>query len=355
MRKSEVLPVLVLAGICATAPAQIKRTSVPLGDAVSKALDKSLLTGKDARPFHIFVKVSEPDNPQSPYQGTIEEWWLSPDQWRREVMAKGGMRQTIVVLAGKKTEKDEGEYFPLWLRNFITAFFDPIPSASMWKTSGMTIDQITLPNGDKSQACARGQSKIGTGERATDAFFNVCFDEKSRLGFYGSPRYSMEFHDYRDFGKKQVASKLISDPEPGMRLVGEVTLLEDESKAKNTNNIFTPLDSDEDGFRSIEVSSAQMEQLSANNPTISWPPVRSGNVRGRLAMYISVDRNGHVREAWPLNSDNAGLEDPTRAQLKQWTFKPAVDQTGQRVQIDGGLGFAFETKIGDPFATTHRF
>jgi hypothetical protein len=218
----------------------------------------------------------------------------------------------------------------------------------MWKTSGMTIDQITMPNGDKSQACARGQAKIGTGNRATDAFFNVCFDGKGRLVFYGSPSYSMEFHDYREFGKKQVASKLISDPEPGTKLVGEVTLLEDESKVKDGDNLFTPLAMNEDRFRSIEVNPAQMEQLSTNNPAILWPPVHSGNVRGHLAMYISVDRDGHVQEAWPLNSDNAGLEDPAREQVKQWKLKPAVDSAGQKVQVDGGLGFSFETKIGDP-------
>ena len=65
-------------------------------------------------------------------------------------------------------------------------------------------------------------------------------------------------------------------------------------------------------------------------------------------MYISVDPEGRVREAWPLNSDNAGLEDPAREQVLQWKIKPAADASGKRVQVDGGLGFAFETTIGDP-------
>ena len=29
-------------------------------------------------------------------------------------------------------------------------------------------------------------------------------------------------------------------------------------------------------------------------------------------------------------------------------MKPAIDQTGQRVQVDGGVGFTFETKLEDP-------
>lgn len=346
---------LILAGLLLliaspSAYAQIKRTTVPMGDAVTKASNQMLLTGPGARPFHIRIVVSEPENPQSPYQGAIEEWWMFPDQWRREVTDKDGLKQTIVVTGGKKTEQDEGDYFPLWLREFVIGAFDPIPNAAAWTASGIQIEQITMPNGDKSDACARAQSKIGTGDRATDAFSNVCFDGEGRLKFYGSPRYGMEFHDYRRFGKKQFPSQFINDPEPGTRLVGAVTVLEDESKVKDkdTAGLFTPLNSDDNHFESVTVSSAQMEQLSAGNPGIVWPTVRSGNLHGRLAMYVSVDRDGAVREAWPLNSDNADLDDPARDQVRKWKFKPAVDKNGNRVQIDGGLGFSFETKIDNP-------
>ena len=51
---------------------------------------------------------------------------------------------------------------------------------------------------------------------------------------------------------------------------------------------------------------------------------------------------------WPLNSDNAGLEDPIREQAKHWKLRPAKDQAGNPVQIDGALGFLFDTKIDNP-------
>lgn len=343
---------LTLAGILLLAipfaNAQIKRTSVPLGDFLTKALSKAALTGPGARPFHIRIEVSEPENPQSPYQGTIEEWWVSPEQWRREVTDKDGLKQTIIVSSGKKTEQDEGDYFPLWLRAFVLSAFDPVPNAAAWTASGVQIEQVTMPNGDKSDACARAQSKIGSGDRATDAFSNVCFDGKGLLKFFGSPRYGMEFHDYRSFGKKQFPRQFVQGPEPGTRLVGAVTVLENESKMKNVADLFVPLSADDNRFESAVVSSAQMEQLGAGNPEIVWPSVQSGNVRGRLAMYVSVDRDGVVREARPLNSDNAGLEDPARDQVRHWHFKPAVDKDGNHVQVDGGLGFSFATKIDNP-------
>lgn len=339
---------VLLLGVLPGAMGQIKRTSVPVGDAIRVALANCTLTGDGAQPFHIRVSISEPENPQSPYQGTIEEWWVSADQWRREVTDKDGLRQTIVVTGGNKTEKDEGDYFPLWLGNFVTAVFDPIPNAKAWDVSGAVIEQITLPNGAKSEPNVRAQSKIGTGDRATDAFSNISFDGQGRLSFVGSPRYSMEFHDYKVFGKKQIARKLVDNPEPGTTLVGQVTLLEEQSQGGAAPELFAPLASIDNRFHSATATSEQMEKLTDGDPAIEWPTVRSGNIHGHLAMYVSADSEGQVREAWPLNSDNAGLEDPAREQVRKWKLKPAVDATGKRVQVDGGLGFVFDTKIDSP-------
>ncbi len=348
MIRSLFFTLLLSVGICAAASGQVKRTSVPLGNAVDTAVDMSNITADGARPFHLRVSISEPENPDSPYQGSIEEWWVSATQWRREIADKDGMRQTIVVTGGKETEKDEGNYFPLWLRSFVSAIFAPIPNLDAWRQNGATIDQITMPNGAQSDPTVRAQSKIGTGDRATDAFSNVSFDRDGRLEFFGSPRYSMEFHNYKTFGKKQFPRQFVDDPEPGTRLVADVQVLEDEAKSTPAADRYSPLNTSDDIFESTPANSLQMEMLTADNPPIVWPAVRSGNVHGHLALYISADREGNVREAWPLNSDNAGLDDPAREQVRKWKLKPAVNADGKHVQVDGGLGFVFDTKIDNP-------
>jgi hypothetical protein len=339
---------LLLLFSCSFALAQVKRTSVPLGSALSEAIAKSSLRDNDPIPFHILILIKEPENPQSPYQASIEEWWVSKDQWRRDVADKEGLEQTIVVTNGVRTEKDEGDYFPLWLRDFVTAAFDPIPNLASFNTTGATIEQITMPNGDKSSPSVRLQSKIGTGDRATDAFSNISFDKNGYLSFYGSPRYSMEFHDYNNFRKKLYPRTFIDNPEPGTQLVGKVVTLEEESEARVSATLFTPLPITDDRFTSVSVPSQQLEQLTSDNPIITWPAVRSGNTHGQLAVYIGVDNKGQVREAWPLNSDNAGLEDPVRDQVRKWKLKPAIDKACTPVQIDGGLGFHFDTSITNP-------
>ena len=176
--------VLLFSALCLNA--QIKKTSAPLGDAIEKALEKSALTKGDASPFHIRIVIDEPENPQSPYRGTVEEWWASDKQWRREVTDKEGLHQTVVVNNSVTTEKDEGDYFPLWLRSFVFALFDPAPDAEEFHKSDATIDQMTLPDGRQSLPTARLAHKVGTGVRATDIYSNISFDDKGRIDHYGS-------------------------------------------------------------------------------------------------------------------------------------------------------------------------
>ncbi len=347
MRRLCALAGILVLEFCTYASGQNHQSRFPLGDALSKALATDSLTGEGSRPFHIRVTVSEPENPQSPYQGSIEEWWSSPTKWRREVTVKGGMHQTIVVAAGKKSEKDEGDYFPLWLRNFVTGLFDPVPNTSAWKASGATIETTKLPNAYNSDTCVRIKSKIGTGNRATDGYSIICFDAQGRLASVVSPRYSMSFNHYRDFGKKQIACALGDVPEPGTEIAGDVLQLEDLSSA-TPDGIFALLPSNDNRFDSLELSAAKLEELTSGNPQVVWPPIRSGNLHGNLAMYISIDAQGHVREAWPLNSDNADLNDPARDQVKEWTIVPMKDSLGNPVQVDGGLAFRFETVIANP-------
>ena len=326
---------------------QVQRNEVPLGDTLTEALAKSSLTGDGAHPFHIRVEISEPENPQSPYQGILEAWWISPDKWRRVVTSKDGTRQTIVVVDGKKTEEDEGDYFPVWLRNFVTAVFDPVPDTKSWVTSGLKVEQ-TVGNGFKSNNCARAKSNIGSAGRDSTVYFAVCFDEQGRLSLVVTPGYSMEFHDYQAFGEKQIARKLVSNPESGTTLVGSVNVLEGTPTGAGASELFAPLPADEDKFQAVQVSADTMQNLIAGNPPVVWPTLRSGNVRGRVAIYISTDTKGQVRETWPINAD-AGVDDSLREQARKWTIKPAVDKAGKPVQVDGPISFAYETRIENPF------
>lgn len=209
---------------------KVEETSVALGDALSRALAKSSLTGPNAVPFHLKVHLFESTNPQSDYRAEVEEYWATPQQWRRSIDSPE-FKQPLVVNGDQISEQDKGDYYPLWLKSFITGIFDPVPNADQWNKLNTKITQVTLPNGLRSDACTRIKFKIGSDAVQNDAFANLCFDGNGLLKFTGSPGYSMEFHDYSRFGKKlMIARRYQGDPEPGTEIVANVVLLEELKK-----------------------------------------------------------------------------------------------------------------------------
>jgi outer membrane biosynthesis protein TonB len=65
-----------------------------------------------------------------------------------------------------------------------------------------------------------------------------------------------------------------------------------------------------------------------------------------MSVYVSVDRSGHVREMWPLVSNNLELNDAAREQLLHWQYKPY--NNGGPSQMEAVLTFAFSTRIENP-------
>lgn len=342
LRISCVSAILILtAQICVSQ--RINETSVPLGNVLDHALERSSLTGSNAEPFHLKVHLFELTNPPSPYRAEIEEYWVSPQQWRRSIDAPE-FKQMLIVNGDQISEQNTGDYYPLWLKQFITGIFDPVPDADQWSKVGAKITQIGLPNGLHSDACARMKFKVGSDTVNNDAFANICFEGDGLLKFVGSPGYSMELHDYVRFGKQMIARRYQDDPEPGTKIVANVVLLERLRKPDMAS--FSIVQSTPPGQRlqSVHVSQAAVEQAAEGQPAFTWPPVPDGKTSGVLSMYVSVDRQGQVREAYPLNADNARLQDAARDQLLKWRLKPMVAK-GVPVQAEAALTFRFETTL----------
>lgn len=323
----------------------LTESSYPMARVLDHALERSSLTGANATPFHIRVRLYESTNPDSGYHAEIEEYWVSPKLWRRTIDSEK-FQQTLVVNGDQISEQNAGGYYPLWLRNFIIGIFDPVPNAEQWNKANLKISSITLPDGRKSMPCASMKSTLGTPPVTNDAFSNLCFDASGLLTLVGSPGYAMEFHDYESFGEKLIARRYQDNPEPGTELVAHVLQL--EAVTKPDASMFTivrptPL---EERLEPVQVDQTTIEQAAQGQPPLSWPPVRSGKTAGVLSIYISVDRQGRVREAYPLNADNAELQDAARDQLLKWQLKPIL-QNGVPVQAEAALTFRFETTLAN--------
>lgn len=98
--------------------------SIPLGKAIDRALEQSSLTRANAKPFHLKVHIFESTNPSSELHAETEEFWMSDQQWRRSIDSPS-FKQTIIVNGNQISEENRGEYYPLWLKDFVSGIFDP--------------------------------------------------------------------------------------------------------------------------------------------------------------------------------------------------------------------------------------
>ncbi len=318
------------------------QTKTPLVDAAARALELSQVRVPGAVPFHLKATLIESTNPDSAYTADIEEYWVSPQKWRRTVSSEK-FSQIVIQTGNQQIEQNTGTYYPLWLSNMVTALVNPIPMLN-------DLTRINAHLGDENQqseSCVDLQTIVGEWSAQNTAYHVFCFDtRRGLLTSIVTPSYSAFFEDYRRFGNKLVPRKIIDDPEPGTTLLLRVTelstLSEADEKLFTTGGLVptTPL-------RSLKIDQALADSLALNTPSIQWPTIRSGKTQGTLSIYVSTDTSGRVREAWPLNSSNAGLEDTVREQVKSWQFKP-VAVAGVPVQLETVLTFAFDTKVADP-------
>jgi TonB family protein len=311
--------------------------------ALSKANRLSSLTGPGAIPFHLKVRISEPSNPKSPYVATVEQYWKSRDDWSSAIDSNQ-FHQRVMVRAGNRTEENFSDYYPLWLRDFVMAALNPFEDSSFWeKVSARMVISKSI-NGHPSTSCARAQFKVGTATVNNDAFAVICFNADGTLASFVRPGYDMEFHDSQPFGEKRIAYRYVDDPEPGTELVGRVEVLEKIEPSAVIPDFPSLSQQTSDPLKSIPISQETFETLLDAPININWPAVHSGNTQGKLSMYVSADRDGTIREAYPLNSDNAGLQDAARDQLLKIRLKPAVLQ-GIKVQTEAALTFQFSTRL----------
>jgi TonB family protein len=319
--------------------------NVPLAEVATRAVERSKLTQADGTPFHLKVTIVESTNPDSDYKAEVEEYWVSSQKLRRTISSPG-FSQTLIVNGDKISDNSKGAYLPWWLNDLMTAIVDPLPMLDRLKGINAVMQR---PSGSEhSSSCARLQTKVGVPPAENSAFVVLCFEgSHGLLKSAITPGYDAEFEDYRDFKNKRVARRLVLDPEPGTTIEAKVIELTELTNIDESLFAVPQATPPTERMARIVVSEATARTLFLDTPDIVWPSVRSGKTSGVLSMYISVDRSGRVRETWPLNSDNAGLDDAARQQVMKWKFKPAKTHDVP-IQIETVLTFAFNSKVGNP-------
>jgi hypothetical protein len=299
-------------------------------------LQQSQLTLPGSTPFHLRAEIVETTDPTSKYRGNVEEYWVTPEKWKRIVQSPE-FSQTITVNGDKILEKNSGDYFPWWLNNALTAIFTPLPGVDVSSPAGSYAGKSL--NTKVTSVCTNTQT-------TTDRW-SFCFDPHRNLltsAFNLSTDYGAEFKDFAPFGKKQVPRRIVFNPEHAITI--EVKITELERLQQPDEQMFaieqsTPVD---ERITRVRVSEDTVRKMALTSTVINWPEVETGMVTGGCAVYISVDRTGQIREVWPGGCDNFALELPLRQMVAKWQLKPATSK-GVPVQIEARLTFPVATKL----------
>jgi hypothetical protein len=335
----------VLALLAATVMAQEDQGKiVTVSEAADHAVQQSKLTLAGGTPFHLKAHVASSGTPKPDYSADVEEFWLSPDKWRRTVET-AGFSQTLIANGGQASETLKGDYYPFWLHDLVTALLDPIPMVDQLKSMR---GQVEIPQDSlKSSSCMSMQLKAGTPPAQNTIPYAFCFGGKiGLLQAVVTPGYKAQFDDYLPFKQKMIARTIRAEFSPGTTLTAKITELTE--LATPDEKLFaieksTPLT---EQMKTSQVTEDVARTLALNTPAIVWPPVREGKTSGVMSLYISNDKTGHVREAWPMASGNPELNDAVRDQVLQWQYKPYTN--GGPSQMEALLTFAFTTRIENP-------
>lgn len=335
-------PLLLLA---AAMPAQQDQDKVmSIGEAAEHAIQQSKLTVPGGTPFHLKAHIAQTANPRPEYAAEIEEYWMAPEKWRRTVKS-AGFSQTLMINGDKISEQLTGDYYPFWLHDLVTALFDPLPMAEQLKRMR---EQLEIPqDSSQSNACLNMQSRVGVAPVQNNVPYVFCFSGKQGLLQAAvTPAYRAQFADYQPFKSKMVARGITATFAPGVTIMARITELSELTK--HDEALFTvekPTPAAEQ-MKASQIGEDSTRIMAVNTPEIVWPTVREGKTSGVMSLYISNDRAGHVREAWPVASDNPELNDAAREQVLRWQYKPYTN--GGPAQMEAVLTFAFITRIENP-------
>jgi TonB family protein len=254
--------------------------------------------------------------------------------WRRELRCPN-IHQVQIVNNGQVWQKNDGDYFPEWLRRTAIELIEPIPrlqdvlnqikGAEVKDRMGTTYITWMIPSSD-----GTAQSWMGA---------TVAISDNSGLLFYGGGAgWGGLFRDFTNFHGRMVPRTVaVGSPE----VTAKIAILDD---LQETSNQF---DTSAAGADSVPLETALLDETTLRRNLLpmkvpSWPALKDGPLEGTVTTEIVVDRAGKVRDLGTLVSTNPGVNDTARTQIEEMHFQP-FQQNGVPVQAVSRITLAFKT------------
>jgi hypothetical protein len=337
VRRDMLLMALTTVYLCTPCSPAIRAED--LAGVVKKAVEKSTLDQPGTKPFHLkatYAPSFERDA-ESHRNGDVEIWWESPTLWRREVRSPE-FHQIEIVDGAHEWQKNEGAYFPEWLRELAVAIVRPIP---------LPLDVLIQRVKAADVRHLAGQTNInwdpvngpGDAQRNGNGYVAV-MDRTGQLLYTGGPGWSGQYKDFRDFHGRMVAYTVSSGY---VEVTAKVSSLEDLNGVPSGFFDTSAQGGDPQPIETVVLDEAELRtNLQPGGAPFVWPPVADGPFEGVVWTAVVIDRTGQIREMIPPVADNPGVKEAADQGFRSMQFKPIL-RNGVPVQALGKLTVSFKT------------
>jgi TonB family protein len=301
---------------------------------IEKSAASTSLTTPGSQPFHFKLEAADSTKVRPEYKTEIEVWWAAPDKWRLEL--KSPMFSETAVQNGQRySESTSGDYLPSWLHELMTVPLNPLPVEEL-----ATVEPELSGMADHRRA--QWESPFSDGANTISIHNSILFDGVVPKEIF-TRTVSATLSAYQRFGAKSVPRSFeFFDKQTTIRayVVG-LEQLDDHSDV-----LFAV--AHDTGFntrtRFVEVSQASLENYKLETPPMVWPVIHNFPDTGVIAVHITLDRAGAIREVGSPISKNVALTNPAAEQIRNWKFRPYLVD-GAPVQVSTYISFPFKAKF----------
>jgi Gram-negative bacterial TonB protein C-terminal len=312
---------------------------------VKKAVERSTLNQPGTKPFRLKATIapSFDRDKDSGRTGAVEVWWASPIEWKREVRSPE-FHQIEIINNGREWQKNEGNYFPEWLRETAAELINPVPPLDEVLEHVKTAETKSMMN----QVNVDWTTTTGTAEVKNIQRTWIALDGTTGLLLYGGGfGWDGEFKNYKKFNGRMIAQTVKGgSPE----VTATVTTLEDlESVPTSFFDTNVP-GGDPQPLSTELIDEPTLRKNMLPTEPIIWPTLQDGSLEGNVTTWIVIDREGKVREMQTVVSENSGVNEAGKNAIANLRFKPFL-VNGVPVQAMSQITMPFKTTR--PAGTEH--
>ncbi len=311
------------------------------------------LAGSGLTPWHLKIDLLylSWESPK-PLSGTVEQWTIAPDQWRRTFTGPPGMNfsEWSVSRLEKYQSKPGHDQFDAIADNikFARPVIDPLAMVAnihpdyqlemkRGDFGGITLNCVSVVN----------PHRYAPGENTDDFFPTYCLDQDSHLRIIVSGKTTVQFDDIQVFQGRAVAHDVKVRIDGKLDTELKVSLLEPLADA-NADRVKPGKDAVPQPY-AIEPGLPRPESIYEVAAALPIQPTGMP-YRGVFNVPILIRKDGTVKILPGANINPQELKDALQSAVGKWKYKPYLVD-GQPIEVQYSVAYNID---GKPFVPSYQ-